>query len=174
MKPWKKISEKIIHPNRFRSFRKVTCRLPNKRRLSFYLLLRGSIVCALVLTKKRQLVIAKQFRLGPQRILYELPGGRVDKGESPRHAIIREVLEETGYRGTTRFIAKSTNDAWSVMERHHFVITNAKRVADPAPDDGEAIEVVELPLPSFLRRLHRGDLTDAETAYRGLEYLKLL
>jgi len=32
----------------------------------------------------------------PKRHGWEMPGGKIEKGEEPREAIIREVLEETG------------------------------------------------------------------------------
>ncbi|WP_447004982.1 NUDIX hydrolase [Saccharothrix isguenensis] len=35
--------------------------------------------------------------LGPDRPRWILPGGGIDHGEDPYHAVIREVFEETGY-----------------------------------------------------------------------------
>ncbi len=176
MMKWKKISERVERVNRFRSFRVVRYRMSNGAERDFYLFLhgQGKVVCALVLTQQKRVVIAKQFRLGPERVMWELPGGGINRGETPRQAIVREVLEETGYRGRPIAIGVSTNDAWSVLTRYHFVITDAVRVANPTPEAGEATEVEVISLPQLRRRIRAGDLTDAETAYRALEFLKLL
>ena len=37
----------------------------------------------------------------PSEFLWELPAGRIDKGEKELHAAKRELLEETGYTAST-------------------------------------------------------------------------
>lgn len=152
----------------------VHCELPNSRRGDFYLNDVGSVVCALVLTRKRQVVLTEQYRLGPGAVMRELPGGKVERGELPRHAIAREVLEETGYQGKVRYIVTSNDDAWSRKKRYHFVITEAEKVAQPADYGFEPVKPVLMSLKDFRQHLRSGKLTDVETGYLGLDFLKLL
>ena len=51
----------------------------------------------LALTPDNKLVISEQYRPGPDRSMYELPGGFLDEGEQQEQAAKRELLEETGY-----------------------------------------------------------------------------
>ncbi len=51
---------------------------------------------------------------------------------------------------------------------------NARPVAEPTPDPHEVINGITVTLRQFRRQLRAGLLTDSETAYRALEYLKLL
>jgi ADP-ribose pyrophosphatase len=44
------------------------------------------------------LLAIRQERPAVRRVLYELPAGKVDPGESPEQAARRELAEETGYR----------------------------------------------------------------------------
>jgi len=174
MNHWKKLSEKTIRLNRFRSMVKKRYRLPNGHVDDYYITNIGKIVCALVLTEDMRVVLARQFRPGPERIMLELPGGMVDHHENPRTAIVREVLEETGYRGTVRLVGTSTDDGWSTKLRYHYVITNAIKITAPRNERSEMTEMVLVSLPAFRRHIRTDRLTDSETAYRCLDYLKLL
>ena len=43
-------------------------------------------------------IIEKQYRYALDKEIYELPAGKLEKGEIPLEAAKRECLEETGYR----------------------------------------------------------------------------
>ncbi len=82
--------------------------------------------------------------MGPDSI--EFASGAFDPGESPEAGARRELLEETGYEADEfHFLgafapdpSKHTNFA------HLYVATQARRVAEPAPDAGEDLRVLAL------------------------------
>ena len=57
----------------------------------------GSAVILAADDRKRVLLV-RQYRLAAQAFLWELPAGKVDKGETPLKAAKRELGEETGYK----------------------------------------------------------------------------
>jgi ADP-ribose pyrophosphatase len=57
----------------------------------------GSAVMMAVDARKRILLV-RQYRVPARDYLWELPAGRLDKGETPLQAAKRELIEETGYR----------------------------------------------------------------------------
>ena len=51
---------------------------------------------AVLVVRDNHVLLARQYRLLINRLSYEVPGGKVDSGESPEEAAIRECFEETG------------------------------------------------------------------------------
>ncbi len=58
----------------------------------------GHAVAALVYDTARQVyILARQYRIGPEKELVELAAGMIDGHETPETAIRRELHEELGY-----------------------------------------------------------------------------
>lgn len=56
-------------------------------------------VSVAVLTKENELIFVRQFRYPYKQVLLELPAGKLEPGEDPYAAMLREQWEETGTRG---------------------------------------------------------------------------
>jgi len=171
---WKKISREIVYKKYSQVIEKVNFKLPNGKIADYYIKRGGHPVCVLALTKNNEIILAKQFRPGPDKVLMELPGGRKNKGETPKEAIARELLEETGYSGKVKMVTRCIDCGYSTMDRYCFVATGCEKIAEPKNDENEFIEVVLMPLKDFKKHLRSGRLTDVEVGYLGLDYLNLL
>lgn len=170
--PWKKLGEEVVGHG-FRTIVRRSFQLPNGTIADFDVKYEAHQVSVLALTARRQVILAKQFRPGPEAILMDLPGGSVNPTEMPEQAIKRELLEETGYTGQFQFVSQNFHCAYSTVIRYNFVATTCYKIAEPEPDAEEFIEVVELPLDDFQAHLKSGRLTNIEAAYSGLTYLGL-
>lgn len=171
---WEKVSDELI----FKRFRKIINRIfinHQGSRVEFDIKQEGDPACVLAITTNNEVILAKQFRPGPELVMLELPGGGIEKGESPNHAIMRELLEETGYKVGKLFLVKfGFFDAYSTGRRYHFVATGCEKIAEPVTTPEEQTEVVLMSIQEFRDHLRTGQLSDTTTGYLGLDHLNLL
>jgi ADP-ribose pyrophosphatase len=128
----------------------------------------------LAFTPAGDVVLVRQFRPGPARVLDELPGGFIEPGETPVVAAARELLEETGYRGTIEIVGSCWLMANSTRRQYIAVARDCEQVAEPELDPEELCEPVVVSYADFRRHLRTGDLTDTDLAYLALDHLGLL
>lgn len=174
IKKWKELSRKVVFQKYGRKVEKVIFRLPDGTKEDFYIKNEGPAICVLALTKDNKIILAKQFRPGPNEIVLELPGGKAEEGETPERAIERELLEETGFKGKIKLVTESLDCAYSTMRRYCFVATDCEKIDSPKHTSSEITEAVLLSLDKFRKLLQSGQMTDVEAGYLGLDYLKLL
>jgi len=170
---WNKLSEEGYRAG-FRRMLKRVYELPDGRIDNYDIKLEQNSACIVPMTVEGTIILTKQFRPGPEKVLLELPGGSININEAPEAAARRELLEETGYEGELRFIGTSLVDAYSTGTRYNFIATECKKVADPLNLENEFIEVEKMSLEDFRQHLRSGELTDVTTGYLGLDFLKLL
>ncbi|MEE3044162.1 MAG: NUDIX hydrolase [Pseudomonadota bacterium] len=62
-------------------------------------------VTIVAVTKRRTLLVVRQFRPAVNEVTLELPGGLMDLvGERPEDCVLRELHEETGFSGGENFL----------------------------------------------------------------------
>jgi nudix-type nucleoside diphosphatase (YffH/AdpP family) len=121
----------------------------------------------------RTVVLTRQFRLpaylaGHDDFMIEAAAGMLDDA-SPEERIRAEAEEEIGYRlGAVRKIFEAFMSPGSVTERLHFFVAEyeaAMRISSGGglAEEGEDIEVLELPIEQALAMIADGRIVDAKT-----------
>ena len=103
-----------------------------------FLLHRPDAVCAIVVNTDRNVMyFVRQFRIGPatkgdKAWMTELAAGLIDEGESPEHAVLREVKEELGFAPeTARLVLKFYPSSAIISERiflFYIEVTDNQRI----------------------------------------------
>ncbi|MFA6007356.1 MAG: NUDIX hydrolase [Candidatus Shapirobacteria bacterium] len=174
IKKWQELSRELVFEKYGRKVEKVIFKIQNGKESDFYIKNEGNVVCVLALTSDKKVVLAKQYRPGPKKILTEMPGGAIDKNEKPEESIKRELLEETGYTGDFKFVTKVFNDAYSTKEKYCFVATNCQKIQEIKNEGCEFTEVILVSVENFKEILRKGQITDVEVGFLGLDYLELI
>ncbi|TXT53403.1 MAG: hypothetical protein BAJALOKI1v1_2450003 [Promethearchaeota archaeon] len=95
---WKILkSEKLLGLNIFDVVRRYYQRPDNKKKIYAHILELPNWVNIVGIDEENRILLIKQFRFGNNRIELEIPGGIIEKEETPKEAAIRELKEETGY-----------------------------------------------------------------------------
>jgi ADP-ribose pyrophosphatase len=112
-----------------------------------------------------QILLLKQYRYAADQYLYEIPAGRLDKGEDPRHCAERELREETGCRAARIdfLFTMFTTPGFTDEQIHVFLATGLEQ-GDSAREADEFISVETMTLSSALSLIERGEIKDAKTA----------
>ncbi len=113
------------------------------------------------LTPRNDVVLVRQFRAGTRSITLEIPGGSVEKEESPAAAVRRELREETGYaaRSWSRLGVVHPNPAIQGNRCSTYLARGCHRVGDLIPDEGEDLAVELVPLRKIPDLIRKGRIT---------------
>ena len=155
--------------NGYTTVRRDTYRLPDGSVSDWDVLVQGDTVAVVAVTTAGTVLLFEQYRVGPRKLVRELPGGLIDAGETAREAAARELLEETGYVADALFDAGSELSGANSTRRKHVVIAaGCHKVADPAWEAGETGTVLTVEIDDLITHLLSGELSDAGEAMRGL------
>jgi ADP-ribose pyrophosphatase len=115
----------------------------------------------IAITKDRKIIIARQFRPGPERIFDEIPGGYVDTDEDPEMAARRELIEETGYTsGAMVYLGEFPRDAYANGRWYYYLATDCELVQKQSLDHDEFVRVELRDIGEFVANAKKGLMTD--------------
>ncbi len=176
MKKWKSLEKKEIFCKYGRGIEEVVFEMPDKTKEKYYLHKENDGALVFALTKDNEVIIVKQFRPGPEKIMLEIPAGSVDKGEKFIESAKRELLEETGYKSNdVEYVTSLYKSVYSNAQNHLFIAKNCELVASQNLDRYEDIEVILQTLPKFREELKKRTCsTIVSMSYCALDYLNLL
>jgi 8-oxo-dGTP pyrophosphatase MutT (NUDIX family) len=167
------IAERLLHGDRWLQLKETVYRDLHGRERSWTYAERTGARPAVVIVARTadsgSLILIEQYRVPFQRPVLEFPAGLLDPGEQAGQAALRELAEETGYRGEVLEIgpAVSTTAGLSTETVQLVYVRCGEQPAqDPAPEASEAIRVLKIAPADFAAALAgftaEGRLLDAK------------
>ena len=126
-------------------------------------------VCVAAVDEDGTVAIVRQFRYPFGTHLYELPAGKLEPGEEPLPAAMRELSEETGLEAERweELGALYTSPGFSTEKLYLYLATGLRR-GEAHPDPNEFLDVERVPLDELVERAAAGGICDAKTVAGAL------
>jgi 8-oxo-dGTP pyrophosphatase MutT (NUDIX family) len=158
---WTVHGERSLYESEYMNLRLVDVELPSGARFEHHVLRFPREAAATVVhDPNRGILLLRRHRFVTDSWGWEIPGGRVDEGETPADAAARETLEETGWRpGLLRHLFSYHPAPGGVDQRFHVFAADGA-VEEGTPDVDEAERVEWVPLDGVRERVRAGDVTD--------------
>lgn len=163
-KPLKVLCESFHADCKIYSVYKQRCQYPaDGREGDFYIMRCPSWVQVLALTEEAKIILVKQYRIGIKAFQLETPGGALDAGESPEAGGARELLEETGYVGSSPVCIGFSypNPALQDNKVYYVLISDCKYQGSPYKDPMEDLTVHLYPLDEAFALRKKGEVQHA-------------
>ena len=111
-----------------------------------------------------QVLMIRQYRYAADGYLYEIPAGRLDKGESPRDCAARELKEETGCTAEhfDRLLTIYTTPGFTDEKIHLFMATGLV-AGETKHEVDEFLDLHPMRLSRALEMVEAGEIQDAKT-----------
>ncbi len=121
-------------------------------------------VCVLPLTDDGDVIFVNQFRYALNKVTLEVPAGKLEKGEDPKEAALRELSEETGL--TAKNIVH-IGDLYTtpalIDEVIHMYIATDLTEGEQHPDEDEFVNTLKIPLSKAVDMVMNGEIKDSKT-----------
>ncbi len=92
----KTLSQEYIYKGRILNLRRDMAELPNGKTAAREVVEHHGGVTVIAVTDEDEVLFVRQFRYPSGELLLELPAGKLEAGEDPYSAAVRELREETG------------------------------------------------------------------------------
>ncbi len=135
-------------------------------------------VGVLAITDENKIVLVKQFRKPMEKVIVEIPAGKIDPGEGsqPQETGARELEEETGYRAESleHVASMYLSPGFANELLHVYHAKNIRKVENPlAQDEDEVLELYEWTLAEAKAAIKDQTICDAKTIF-AIQYWELL
>lgn len=149
--------------------------LPNGNKSKREIVRHPGAVGIIALTPEKKIVLVKQFRKPLNRVILEIPAGKLETGEEPKHSAKRELEEETGYvcEEIEHIVSFYTSPGFADELVHIYYADKIEQAADGAkPDDDEFVDMIEVTIDEAVKLIEDQKIYDAKTVY-AIQYLQL-
>lgn len=140
-------------------------KLPNGKEAEREVMRHIGAVCVIPVTDDNKVIVERQFRYPLNRVITEIPAGKLDSASEDRfEAIKRELREETGY----------TADEWTDLglyypapaytdEKISMYMARGLHLGERDLDEDEFLNIFEVPIEELVDDVLGGKITDGKT-----------
>ena len=161
----KTISSDRIYTGKTISLKVDTVEVPNRGYQKREIVEHNGAVGIVAITSNNKVVLVKQYRKAIEKELWEIPAGKIERGESPKECAIRELKEETGYSAESmKLIHKFYTSAGFSNQKIYIFLAENLTPGERDFDEDEFLEVHEIDKDEVYNMIEKNEIEDAKTS----------
>jgi len=171
----KTLGSETVYDGKILHIRRDIVELPNGKESVREVVDHSGGVCVLALDGEGRVLMVRQFRYPYKEVLRELPAGKLERGEDPYAAALRELKEETGAAAPAlRSLGELYPSPGYCGEVIHMYLARELDFGAASPDEDEFLQVDRVPFGELVKDVLDGEIRDAKTIAAVLKAKLLL
>lgn len=153
-----------IYEGKIVNLRIDTVELPDKKYSKREIVEHPGGVGVVAFNEDGKMLLVKQYRKAIDKVILELPAGKLEVNEEPRETALRELQEETGYLAEKLeyLLEFYTSPGFSTEKIYLFYGKNLKK-GEQHLEAGEFIQVESYTIEELMKMIDRGEIMDSKT-----------
>lgn len=172
----KTLSSKTVYNGKIIDVRVDTVSLPNGEIAQRDIVKHPGGVGIVAVTDDDKIIMVKQFRKPIERVIYEIPAGKLDCGEDIEVCGRRELMEETGAAAERfEYLGYIYPSPGFDDEVTHIFLATGLKMGERHLDDDEFLDVEYFTKDKLLNMIMNNEINDAKTVagfFKAMEKLK--
>lgn len=160
----KKLSRETVFAGRVLDVAVEEHQMPDGRQSSFEIIRHPGGAAILPVLPDGRILLIRQFRPAIGEMIFELPAGRLEPGESAQECAGRELKEEVGYAASEIL---PLGGCWSTVgfcdEYIHLFLGKGLTEVEQQLEPDEIIELYPVTLDEALVKVENGEILDSKT-----------
>ncbi len=121
-------------------------------------------VCVLPLDEEGNVLFVRQFRYPHQKVLLEIPAGKLEYGENHAECGLRELKEETGCTcDRYEYLGSLIPTPAYCGEVIHMYLARGLHYGEQKLDSGEFLDIEKIPLNRAVEMIMNNEIEDSKT-----------
>jgi ADP-ribose pyrophosphatase len=160
IKKWQTVSSRLLVDHEQLRVIEDVVKLPNGRQSIYvrHASVSNHSVATIAVNDKKEILIQREYSYPPNKVMWQLPGGKMEDKETIEIAALRELAEESGYSAKKTTVLGSFFVHNRLSDRQQYVVLCSNIYEHSLPeDDDEFIESVWLPELTIKHMITEGE-----------------
>lgn len=172
MGEFKRLKRELVHKGKVVDFYTDTMQMPDGNQTEWDLISHKGAAAVVAVKPDGKILMVRQYRNPLERMVLELPAGKLDsEDENPKACAERELEEETGYKaGKIEHLMDIFTSVAFCNEKISIYVATELTASKQHLDDDEFLNVEAYELSDLLSMIADGKLLDSKTVSGLLMY----
>ena len=165
------VEKNLLYRGKILALREDDVTLPNGRAAKRVVVEHRGGVAVLAVDERGYVPIVRQYRYAVGAHLWEIPAGKLEEGEEPDAAIVRELREETGLvAGQMTSLGMFYPTCGYSNEIIRLYLATDLSYVGAKPDEDEFLEIKYVKIDELYEKCLSGEIKDGKTVLAALLY----